>query len=432
MTPHPCSPSGPKSSRRPVVVYFHRYPPETEAVQNPSTPAILRRLSEKYDTVYLSMKGTGPPEATIRAGIRVLELPWQVDQSNAHDKWIKTGLYYVALPWVLRRLRKEAPDLIMCREILPGIPARVARATKGSVVVAASDWWLSIFLGGTRWGQMVADVLERREVATWRRRGLWAMVNTETERQRLAQKGFPLERIRVIHAPFNPGVFGPCDALRERVALGLDSSHWVLATHGIIRPGKGYGQLLRWWKAVAERHPNWRLLIIGGAGGESWCRRQVQRLGLISHVIFTGWLPTKTDVNRHLNAADALLVVRRNSPENWGIVPSALYNSLATGKPTVVAGLPAMAEIVRHGREGYVYRPDDFASFLSVLEAVASDRQTAARIGEQGRRRACECFDPESSAAATVAFVEQILQTGPATRAGPSGCEARPTTTQPA
>ena len=124
----------------------------------------------------------------------------------------------------------------------------------------------------------------------------------------------------------------------------------------------------------------------------------------------TGWLPTQGDVNRHLNAADCLLVIRRNSDDNQGIIPSALYHSLATGKPTVATGLAGMAEIVRHGVDGYLFEPDNYDSFRAVLEYVAVHPAEAARIGQAGMAREKECFDPDIAAVKTVEVIDRMLR----------------------
>jgi glycosyltransferase involved in cell wall biosynthesis len=188
----------------------------------------------------------------------------------------------------------------------------------------------------------------------------------------------------------------------------LGPENWTLATHGIIRPGKGYRQLLRWWQRIARLHPDWRLMIIGGGEGSRWCQRQIRRLGIEEQVIMTGWLPTQEDVNRCLNAADCLLVHRRNTIDNQGIITSALYHSLATGRPTLACGLPGFAEVIRDRQDGYLFKPDDFNSFQDALEHIADHPEEARQLGVAGRQRAEECFDPEQTANRFADLVQSI------------------------
>ena len=401
--------SGASAGRRPRILYLHRYPPETEALQFPALQALAERLAARYEVIYLSLRGPRPPDAALRSTMRVIEAPWRVDQTRGLDKWMKTGLYYGLLPWWKRRIRSERPDVVFCKETLPSIPARIARL--GIPTIAeASDWWWSILLGGTSWGRRTAGALERREVRQWDRLGVRAIAHTQAEARLIEEKGLRPDRITVINAPSAPGIFRPCDNPADRSAWG--EGVWVAAIHGIIRPGKGYEQLLQWWAAAARRHPHWRLLIIGGAGGEAWLRRMIGRLGLREKVIVTGWLPAKEDVNRHLNAADVLLVIRRNSPDNWGVVPSALFNSLSTGRPTLSVGLPGIAETIRDGIDGYLFEPDQPEAFIAALERIEAEPEAARRIGLAGRERARECFCIDAAVASYERLIQNVVASG--------------------
>jgi len=157
-------------------------------------------------------------------------------------------------------------------------------------------------------------------------------------------------------------------------------------------------------------------VIIGGAGGEAWCRREIARRGLEAFVHMTGWLPTKEEVNCWLNAMDVLLAHRRNSPDNQGIIPSSLYNGLSTGRPVVATALPGIAEVVRDGVDGFLFTPDDCDSFIAAIERVLSDPAAAVRIGRSGLERAADCFDPIQTARSHAALIDAL--------AGKSGADA--------
>ncbi len=396
-------------SGRPVVVYVHRYAPETEARQYAATSRLLHLLQRDYDVVYLSMRGPLPPDSRLRRGLRVVELPWHVNQASGLDKWLKTALYVLRFSRVLRELSALNPAFVICKETLPGIPGRIARRLRCPVLIAVSDWWWSILLGDCALGRALARRLEQGEVRQWEKAGAYVAANSEAEAKLVRAYGFFPQRIRVINAPHASEVFRPIDPGDERGRWGLTAEHWVAAIHGIIRPGKGYGQLLDWWARLVPTHPTWRLLVVGGAGGEQWCRRAVRRRRLESSVILTGWLPTQDDVNRVLNMADCLLVMRRNTPENMGIIPSTLFHSLATGRPTVAVGLPGIAEIVRTGVDGFLFEPDRYDSFLQTLENVASDPARAAAVGRAGLERGRVCFDPDRAAQRHVEWIDEIL-----------------------
>lgn len=393
---------------KPVVVYLHRYPPEIESVQWPAFQALAEALAPAHELVYCCMgPGDGRRDPALRRMMRVIELPFTVNQADGRDKWIKTLRWYWHLRSLLARIRALRPAVIICKETLPCIPGRVA-ALGIPTIIATSDWWWSILLGGTAPGRWLADRLESLEVRSWNRPHVRATVSTRAEARLLERRGMAGDKIAVINAAQNPSIFRPLHPRPTKVELGLDERFTHVALFGIIRAGKGYDQLLDWWKIAVARHPDWRLVIIGGAGGEAWCRREIAKRGLERFVHMTGWLPTKEEVNKWLNAMDAVLAHRRNSPDNQGIIPSALFNGLSTGRPVVASGLPGMAEIVRDGIDGFLFTPDDCDSFVSAIERALANPIAATRIGESGLARAAACFDTVLAARGHVALIDAL------------------------
>lgn len=381
----------PINKPKPVVVYFHRYPIEFEAGQFPATTALLTLLARKYEVVYFSMAGVQRDES-LRAGIRCEELSLKIDRANTGDKWSKTLLYYFYLPHTLLRLKKLNPAFIICKETLPLIPSLVLRLRRPALI-DISDWWLSIQFGKSAWGKKFAGFVEKLEVTDWNRFPVMAVTHTRAETALMEKKGMARDKIQIINAPQHEGVYYPIAVPGERKKLGLREDDWVVAVHGIIHPSKGYDQIIEWWAQLIQSRPNWKLVIIGGSGVEVECRQKITALKLEANVLMTGWLPDHADVNRALNAADCLLVTRRNSPENQGVIPSSLYHSLALCKPTVVTGLPGMSEVVTDKVNGFVYQPDRYESFRSTLEYVCDREAEAATAAEQGVLTAKERFD---------------------------------------
>ncbi len=397
---------------KPIVVYLHRYPIEIESQRYASARLIMDLLLPKYEVVYMSMKGRDPADPACRRGITMIELPMTIQPGNLFDKWFKTICWYLCLPYILMRLKKMHPALILCKEALPFINCFVGLLRK-PMLIAVSDWWWSILLGEFPFGIKIADFLERCEVRLWNRAdNRIVMANSRAEAGVVERLGMSPDRIQIVNSPLVQGVYGSCDSSEERRKLGFDGGTWAVAVHGIIRAGKGYEQLLEWWCRLAPAHPDWRLMIIGGAGGEGWCRNMIQRLGIEKQVVMTGWLPTHEDVNRYLNAADCQLVIRRNSKDNTGLIPSSLYHSMATGKPTIAVGLAGISEIIEHGKSGYLFEPDNYDSFLRTIEYVAAHREEADRVGAAGIQRAMECFDPEVSAAKHVELIDLLVESG--------------------
>jgi glycosyltransferase involved in cell wall biosynthesis len=252
--------------------------------------------------------------------------------------------------------------------------------------------------------------MENIEIHHWNKPSVTVVAYTTREAESLKKRGLSAENVRIVNAPLYRGVYQPCDASLERHKLGFTKDDFVATVHGIIDSRKGYDQLFEWWTKLVAIHPNWKLLVIGGAGNEQWCRKTIQKLRMEENIIMTGWLPSQSDVNRHLNAADCLLVTRKNTPENLGLIPSALFHNLAVGKPTVATALPGISEIISHGVNGYLYQPDSFESFKSLLEFISQNPEVAKKIAKTGRERAEECFSPEAAAVKYFALIRETFQ----------------------
>ena len=230
------------SSAKPIIVYLHRYPPELEVLQWPALRELADTLAQEYELVYWCMgPANGKRDAELRRNMRVVELPFGVDQANGRDKFKKTLQWYLRLGRTLREIQVLRPAVILCKEMLPFIPGRVVR-TGLPVVLTISDWWWTILLGHTRWGQWIAAWLERLEVRNWNRPNVRMIVNSKAERHLVVLRGGRSELIHNISAPLNPELFRPVEPRPAKESLGLDGQLKYFAIFGIIRKGKGYEQ----------------------------------------------------------------------------------------------------------------------------------------------------------------------------------------------
>jgi len=381
-----------KISKKPVIVYFHRYSIEDESLQFPILYRILRELAKKYKVIYFSMKGHLPENPRLRKEISIESIPLRVKISNSKDKWAKTLLYYLLFPRTLLRLKKLNPDYIICKETLPFVPFFLGKLRK-PMVIDISDWWFSILLGNSKIGRKFAGFIERLEVRKWDKMNAKAMTHSKAEADLLEDKGFSREKINIINAPLPEETYFRMNAKHIRNKLNFNKDSWVVSVHGIIHPSKGYGQLIDWWERLIRQYPNWKLMIIGGAGIEKKYLKEIEKRNLSENIIMTGWLPNQKIVNEYLNASNCLLVNRRNTLENQGVIPSSLYHNLLLEKPTVATGLKGMSEVIENGIDGYLFEPDNYDSFKFILEEIYHNPKKSIRVAKKGVKKAQKCFN---------------------------------------
>ncbi|MHB1836470.1 MAG: glycosyltransferase, partial [Solirubrobacteraceae bacterium] len=115
-------------------------------------------------------------------------------------------------------------------------------------------------------------------------------------------------------------------------------------------------------------------------------------------------LPHRADPAR--TVADADVVLMCSQSEALGRVT---VEAMKLGRPVTGAAGGATPELVRHGFNGFLYRPgdpDDLARWLSVC---AQDRGSLGAMGERGRSWARETFNRERYGAELEAALASAL-----------------------
>ncbi len=153
---------------------------------------------------------------------------------------------------------------------------------------------------------------------------------------------------------------------------------------GQVIERKGLDLLLEALAAVLPEYSDLSLAIVGDG---PWCdalRSRAGSLGIADHVRFEGVIPS-TLVPARIAQADLLVLPSRW--DGWGMV---VNEALMVGVPVLVSDRCGAAELVRHGRNGYLFRGGDvldlrdrLLEFLGRRESWPGLRAEAARMGER-------------------------------------------------
>ncbi|MFA6214697.1 MAG: glycosyltransferase [Candidatus Micrarchaeia archaeon] len=170
-------------------------------------------------------------------------------------------------------------------------------------------------------------------------------------KSRLARHGMESE---VLPSPIDTGVFKP-DAkggARVRRELGLSGKTKLILSVGRVVKEKNYDFILRAARQV--RDPDARFLIVGKGPYLDTLKKEAQRMGLSSKFHFTGYVLAKEKLIDYYNAADAFVFASKF--ETQGLT---LLEAFACGKPAAVLEGTAMEEMVKNGRNGYLFSEDE-------------------------------------------------------------------------
>jgi glycosyltransferase involved in cell wall biosynthesis len=190
-------------------------------------------------------------------------------------------------------------------------------------------------------------------------------------------------RDMVIHNGVDTEHWQPAgDAERRQVrgALGLAEDDYVVGLSAVLRPEKNPLQLvdaiamLR--RRASGRGARARALLIGDGPMRAAVEERARRLGVSRDVLVTG---LQSDVRPFVAACDT--VVLTSFTEAFSL---AAIEAMALGKPVVHSEVGGAAEMIRPGRNGFLFPVGDTGALVERLAAL-SDRAMCERMGARAR-----------------------------------------------
>jgi len=186
---------------------------------------------------------------------------------------------------------------------------------------------------------------------------------SESIRQGFLQRGH--SPARVVAIPNGVAEQSPIDAWER-----LDQSTWRLGMVALIRPRKGIEVLLDAMQRLQGRSHPISLDVIGGfetPDYEAHVKAYAKRLDL-GHAV--RWRGFTRDVPSEMRQLDALVL-----PSLFGEgMPMVVLESLALGLPVVATAVEGTPEIVRHGYEGFLAKPNNPESLAKAIADMVADR----------------------------------------------------------
>ena len=175
-------------------------------------------------------------------------------------------------------------------------------------------------------------------------------------------------RVRVIPNPLS----------FERTVMSPLEGKTVIAT-GRLTAQKNFLSLVRAFRIVADRFPDWRLVILGDGGQRDMLADEIGRLSLEGSVLLKG--PVK-DVKGELMSASCLVL--SSLFEGFGM---ALTEAMSCGLPVVSYSCPAgPRDIITDGVDGFLVAPGDEEGLADRICRLIGDPGLRKRMGEAAYR----------------------------------------------
>lgn len=215
--------------------------------------------------------------------------------------------------------------------------------------------------------------------------------------------GIPADKFTVIPNGVDTTEFAPRDKAAARAALNIPASAPVIGSVGRLSPEKNFEALLQGFKGLLTEFPE-AVCLLAGDGPERARLASVAESVGGDRIRLLGEMPDARDVYAAMDVF-ALPSLR----EGFGLVA---VEAMAMGLPVVVNALPAPAEIVEDGAQGFVRNIGEPASFFDAVATLLRDADLRRRMGEAGRRRVEEAYSQDRMVEAYEHLYMEALQRG--------------------
>lgn len=286
-------------------------------------------------------------------------------------------------------VREIKPDIIHPHSpVLNALPALwVGRKHKIPVVYEMRASWedAAVDHGTTSEGSLRYRISRGLESFALRRADQVTTI-CEGLRKDILSRGVPDERVTVIPNAVDVATFTfgaePDPALRT--ALGLDGKT-VLGFAGSFYGYEGLDLLIDAAHKLVSRHPELRVLLVGGGPQDANLKAQVARLGLSDRVIFTGRVP-HAEVQRYYELIDVLAYPRLPIRLTELVTPLKPLEAMAQGRMFVASDVGGHKELIRHGETGFLFRAGDVDALAKSIDDLLSRRDLWPAVRAEARR----------------------------------------------
>ena len=172
--------------------------------------------------------------------------------------------------------------------------------------------------------------------------------------------GVPADRISLLPNAVDPELFAPLprdEALAAR--LGLRDGDFVVVYAGSLSSYEGLDDLIEAVALLCRQDVPARLVLVGDGRVSRKSGDAVGRPKRRPVVCFLPDASEPDEVRQYLSLADAVAIPRKPHRVCQIVSPLKPFEAMAMEKPVILTDLPALREIVDHGRTGLICRAAD-------------------------------------------------------------------------
>lgn len=189
--------------------------------------------------------------------------------------------------------------------------------------------------------------------------------------------------------------------------IGADN-HFVALFAGNLGLAHGLDHVIDAASKLKAAHSDVLFVFLGSGPVKEHLMEEVSRRGLQS----VRFLPRTTleSAAVHMAAADVLLCPVFNHPISLGYIPAKFFDSMAAGRPVLLAVDGEARAILEAADAGIYYPAEDAEGLVKAVLRLKADPVAADRMGRNGRAFAAAHCSREEQACIMTRFIEEIVR----------------------
>jgi teichuronic acid biosynthesis glycosyltransferase TuaC len=310
------------------------------------------------------------PSATPTEWLRYLALPSALGLPTAG------AFLFARIVGRVRELQRSHPiDLIHAHAPLPCGHAAMLLSQELNIPYVVSVHGLDAF--ATLQGGRSARWCRRISQRVYRSSRRVVCVSERVREEVLAGTG-PSCRTSVVYNGVDPDLFSP--------AAQLSSDPLKILSVGNLISTKGHDLLVRAMAAVVPEFPMLSLEIIGEGGERARLEALAKKLQIRERVHFLG-RRSRSEVSAAMRQCTLFTLPSRY--EGLGCV---YLEAMSSGKPVIGCRGQGIAEVILHGRNGFLVGPDNERELTLALSMLLRDENRRNNLGRAARDTILERF----------------------------------------
>ncbi|MFB3885575.1 MAG: glycosyltransferase family 4 protein [Thermodesulfobacteriota bacterium] len=365
----------------------------------PWSPKMLWSLKEKWRHYGEVPKKEWVEDIEVRK-IQYIELP-----IRSYRPFSGVSIFCGLLPYVLKLRKSFKFNILHAHTITPDGHAAVLlkQVFRVPIVCTVRGSDLNQYpFSSKRMYKITRHILERADAVITVSNDLARKV-----RQFVHSDGNEIKHPLVIYNGVDSNVFYRYETsyrFRIRAGLGIPPDGEVLCFVGRCEKEKGVFELLHAFMNSCKYFRDTYLIMIGEGKDYPSFRNEIEKSKLIDRVFFVGAISQKS-IPDYLNASDIFVL-----PSYAEGMANAVYEAMACGLPIITTNVGGMPEVISHGKEGLLSRPQDSRDLEACIIELLKDPGRSKEMGQRGRNKVKEEFSWEKNAREHLRVYEEVLR----------------------